>query len=218
MRNLIFWSSNGYSELEDTKRIPARNKRKVKESIPKCKADMDWVRTWENKENLLPLPDKVYLEIKSMKKIEFDLLEWENTLIFVSKKLLEFLQKHGFNSGYDTCPVLIVNTKGDLLTQEAFYLIRIFKETTQAHKDLIVAENPTPTTFEGSPFYSIQPFANVYTHSEQKIFTPNISYHPALMFSEDLFDELKANFKDPRLYTATDWVNSIKKSSESIGF
>lgn len=218
MKNLIFWSSNGYDEINDAKHIPTRNKWTVKETIPKCQANMDWVRTWEDKENLLPLPDKVYLQIKSMKKIEFDLLEWENTLIFVSKKLLKFLQKHGFNLGYDTCPAVIVNTKGDLLTQEDFYLMRIFKETAQAHQKLIIAKNPTPTTHRNSPFYSIQPFANVYTHSEQKVFTPNLTYHPALMFGEDLFDELKMNFKDPRLYTATDWVNSSRKISESIGF
>lgn len=218
MKNLIFWSSNGYNELNHAKHIPAKNKWTVKETIPKCKADMDWVRTWQNKENLVPLPEKVYLEIKSMKKIEFDLLEWENTLIFVSNKLLKFLYKYGFNSGYDYCPALIVNTKGELLTQDDFYLIRIFKETTQAHQELIITENPTPTTHSNSPFYSIQPFANVYTYSEQKVFTPNLTYHPALMFSEDLFDELKATFKNSRLYTAMDWVNSSRKISESIGF
>lgn len=217
MKNLIFWASNGYDELHNNPYIPSLEQCTFKESIPKCKSDLEWMEESEQDESI-PLPAKVYLEIKSIKKIDFDLFEYDTHLIVVSNKLLEFLQKHGFNSGYDTCPVSIVNTKGELLTQEDFYLIRVFEETSQAHNELIIAEEPTPTRPEFSPFFEQQPFATVYTHSEQKIFMPSMIYQPALMFSEDLLDELKSAFNNPRLYTALEWIDSEKKMAEGLGF
>lgn len=217
MKNLIFWASNGYDELHNNKYMPALEQCTFKETLPKCKSELEWLEESSQDESI-PLPEKVYLEIKSIKKIEFELFEYDTHLIIISENLLKFLQKYDFNSGYDYCPVFIVNTKGELLTDEPFYVLRVFEETSQAHQELIIAENPTPTRPEFSPFFEQQPFANMTTNSTQKIFMPSMIYQPALMFSEDLFDEIKATFKYPKLYTAMDWVNSEKKMADELGF
>ena len=43
----------------------------------------------------------------------------------MSERFLEFIKKYGFEHNFGMSKVVIVNTKGELLTDETYYLIRI---------------------------------------------------------------------------------------------
>lgn len=211
--NLIFWGSNGNAELDD-KNFPKQSKSYIQENFKSTRGfDFDWVDNQKNS----PMPEQVYFVVKSLKNPIFDLFDYGLEFIVVSKALLEFINYHGYTTGFDKCRVLVVNGQGKLLTDKEYFLLRIYRTTADLHRGLIKFEQQVNIFPENSVFSKIKNHQQVYTESEQKIFTPALPFYPRLMFSETLEDEMKQIFVHPRLYTALEWVISKQKIAEAVG-
>ncbi|MFB2538066.1 MULTISPECIES: Imm43 family immunity protein [unclassified Acinetobacter] len=117
MQQLIFWASNGYTELH-SKNIPNVSKCSIQEDYSKSRAfDFAWVGN-----EAIELPKQVYFVVKSMKNPDFEFYGYGLKFSIISKELLAFIQKHGYNTGYDYCPIAVVTAKGVRLTNKDYYL------------------------------------------------------------------------------------------------
>ena len=70
------------------------------------------------------MPEKVYVCLKKARGVTFDFLTYNDFFYHVSA-LLEFIKKYGFDHDFGMSKAIIVNTKGELLTNEVYYLVRI---------------------------------------------------------------------------------------------
>ena len=113
----------------------------------------------------------------------------------MSARFLEFIKKYGFDHDFGMSKVIIVNTKGELLTNETYYLVRIVDweiEDEIIYPDLGMDE-------EG---FSLE----AYTNSDKDILlSSNYNYSRAFMVSENLKDKILENFSLPFLYSLEDW-------------
>lgn len=105
----------------------------------------------------------------------------------VSERLLSFLEKNGFDYNFDKSIAYLVNTKGNLLTDETFYLVRIIgwkiKEEV-VYPDL------------ANPKHGLS--AAAYTDSHRDILlTRNYCYLNTLIVNKDLKDEILTLFRNP---------------------
>ena len=162
----------------------------------KTHPDFDFPWSWFVKgQEISPMPEKVYVCLKKARSVTFDFLPYGYNFFIMSACFLEFIKKYGFDHDFGMSKVIIVNTKGELLTNEIYYLIRIVDweiEDEIIYPDLGMDE-------EG---YSLE----AYTNSDKDILlSSNYNYSRAFMVSENLKDKILENFSLPFLYSLEEW-------------
>ena len=200
MKKLLVW---GYA-LQSLDELAKRKVPKVslgevgisEEFNPKkTHPDFDFPWSWFVKgQEIPPMPEKVYVCLKKARGVTFDFLPY-NDFFIMSARFLEFIKKYGFDHNFGMSKVIIVNTKGELLTNEVYYLVRIVSweiEDEIIYPDLGMDE-------EG---FSLE----AYTNSDKDILlSSNYNYSRAFMVSENLKDKILENFSLPFLYSLEEW-------------
>ena len=200
MKKLLVW---GYA-LQSLDELAKRKVPKVslgevgisEEFNPKkTHPDFDFPWSWFVKgQEIPPMPEKVYVCLKKARSVTFDFLPY-NDFFIMSARFLEFIKKYGFDHDFGMSKVIIVNTKGELLTNEIYYLVRIVDweiEDEIIYPDLGMDE-------EG---FSLE----AYTNSDKDILlSSNYNYSRAFMVSENLKDKILENFSLPFLYSLEEW-------------
>ena len=172
----------------------------------KTHPDFDFPWSWFVKgQEIPPMPEKVYVCLKKARGVTFDFLPY-NDFFIMSARFLEFIKKYGFDHDFGMSKVIIVNTKGELLTNEIYYLVRIVDweiEDEIIYPDLGMDE-------EG---FSLE----AYTNLEKDIFlSTNHNYSGTLMVSANLKEKILEMFSLPFLYTLKEWKE--QNDYEIIGF
>ena len=200
MKKLLVW---GYA-LQSLDELAKRKVPKVslgevgisEEFNPKkTHPDFDFPWSWFVKGQEIPtMPEKVYVCLKKARGVTFDFLPY-NDFFIMSARFLEFITKYGFDHDFGMSKAIIVNTKGELLTNEIYYLVRIVDweiEDEIIYPDLGMDE-------EG---FSLE----AYTNSDKDILlSSNYNYSRAFMVSENLKDKILENFSLPFLYSLEEW-------------
>ena len=200
MKKLMVWgySAQSLDELAK-KKVPKVSLGEVgisEEFNPKkTHPDFDFPWSWFVKgQEIPPMPEKVYVCLKKARGVTFDFLPY-NDFFIMSARFLEFIKKYGFDHDFGMSKVIIVNTKGELLTNEIYYLVRIVDweiEDEIIYPDLGMDE-------EG---FSLE----AYTNSDKDILlSSNYNYSRAFMVSENLKDKILENFSLPFLYSLEEW-------------
>lgn len=199
MKDILVW---GYPIRDNKKReilkIPFSDQIGILENFNIKKTQppftYKWVDTGINA-NICPMPKDIIICIKSIKNINFDFLPYGLGFHILSERLLSFLEKNGFNYNFDKSIAHLVNTKGNLLTDELFYLVRIIGwkiEEEVIYPDLV---NPK----QGLSL-------KAYINSDRDILiTRNYCYLNTLIINKDLKDEILSLFRNPFLYSLSEW-------------
>ena len=211
MKKLMVWGYSAQSLDELAKRkVPKVSLGEVgisEEFNPKkTHPDFDFPWSWFVKgQEIPPMPEKVYVCLKKARSVTFDFLPY-NDFFIMSARFLEFIKKYGFDHDFGISKVIIVNTKGELLTNEIYYLVRIVDweiEDEIIYPDLGMDE-------EG---FSLE----AYTNSDKDILlSTNHNYSGTLMVSANLKEKILEMFSLPFLYTLKDWKE--QNDYEIIGF
>ena len=211
MKKLMVWGYSAQSLDELAKRkVPKVSLGEVgisEEFNPKkTHPDFDFPWSWFVKgQEIPPMPEKVYVCLKKARGVTFDFLPY-NDFFIMSARFLEFIKKYGFDHDFGMSKVIIVNTKGELLTNEIYYLVRIVDweiEDEIIYPDLGMDE-------EG---FSIE----AYTNLDKDIFlSTNHNYSGTLMVSANLKEKILEMFSLPFLYTLKEWKE--QNDYEIIGF
>ena len=211
MKKLMVWGYSAQSLDELAKRkVPKVSWGEVgisEEFNPKkTHPDFDFRWSWFVKgQEIPPMPEKVYVCLKKARGVTFDFLPY-NDFFIMSARFLEFIKKYGFDHDFGMSKVIIVNTKGELLTNEIYYLVRIVDweiEDEIIYPDLGMDE-------EG---FSLE----AYTNLEKDIFlSTNHNYSGTLMVSANLKEKILEMFSLPFLYTLKEWKE--QNDYEIIGF
>ena len=201
MKKLMVWGYSAQSLDELAKRkVPKVSLGEVgisEEFNPKkTHPDFDFPWSWFVKgQEIPPMPEKVYVCLKKARSVTFDFLPYGYNFFIMSARFLEFIKKYGFDHDFGMSKVIIVNTKGELLTNEIYYLVRIVDweiEDEIIYPDLEMDE-------EG---FSLE----AYTNSDKDILlSSNYNYSRAFMVSENLKDKILENFSLPFLYSLEEW-------------
>ena len=113
----------------------------------------------------------------------------------MSARFLEFIKKYGSDHDFGMSKAIIVNTKGELLTNEVYYLVRIVDweiEDEIVYPDLALDEDD----------FSLE----AYTNSNKDILlSSNYNYSRSFMVSENLKEKILENFSLPFLYSLEEW-------------
>ena len=200
MKKLMVWGYSAQSLDELAKRkVPKVSLGEVgisEEFNPKkTHPDFDFPWSWFVKgQEIPPMPEKVYVCLKKARGVTFDFLPY-NDFFIMSARFWEFIKKYGFDHDFGMSKAIIVNTKGELLTNEIYYLVRIVDweiEDEIIYPDLEMDE-------EG---FSLE----AYTNSDKDILlSSNYNYSRAFMVSENLKDKILENFSLPFLYSFEEW-------------
>ena len=200
MKKLMVWGYSTQSLDELAKRkVPKVSLGEVgisEEFNPKkTHPDFDFPWSWFVKgQEIPPMPEKVYVCLKKARGVTFDFLPY-NDFFIMSARFLEFIKKYGFDHNFGMSKAIIVNTKGELLTNEIYYLVRIVDweiEDEIIYPDLEMDE-------EG---FSLE----AHTNSDKDILlSSNYNYSRAFMVSENLKDKILENFSLPFLYSLEEW-------------
>lgn len=200
MKKLMVWGYSAQSLDELAKRkVPKVSLGEVgisEEFNPKkTHPDFDFSWSWFVKgQEIPPMPEKVYVCLKKARGVTFDFLPY-NDFFIMSARFLEFIKKYGFDHDFGMSEAIIVNTKGELLTNEVYYLVRIVDweiEDEITYPDLGMDE-------EG---FSLE----AYTNSDKDILlSTNHNYSGAFMVSESLKGKLLEKFSLPFLYSLEEW-------------
>lgn len=200
MKKLLVW---GYA-LQSLDELAKRKVPKVslgevgiseKFNPKKTHPDFDFPWSWFVKgQEIPPMPEEVYVCLKKARGVTFDFLPY-NDFFIMSARFWEFIKKYGFDHDFGMSKAIIVNTKGELLTNEIYYLVRIVDweiEDEIIYPDLEMDE-------EG---FSLE----AYTNSDKDILlSSNYNYSRAFMVSENLKDKILENFSLPFLYSFEEW-------------
>lgn len=200
MKKLLVW---GYA-LQSSDELAKRKVPKVslgevgisEEFNPKkTHPDFDFPWSWFVKgQEIPPMPEKVYVCLKKARGVTFDFLPY-NDFFIMSARFLEFIKKYGFDHDFGMSKVIIVNTKGELLTNEIYYLVRIVDWEIE---DEIIY----PDLGKDEEGFSLE----AYTNSDKDILlSSNYNYSRAFMVSENLKDKILENFSLPFLYSLEEW-------------
>ena len=200
MKKLMVWGYSAQSLDELAKRkVPKVSLGEVgisEEFNPKkTHPDFDFPWSWFVKgQEIPPMPEKVYVCLKKARGVTFDFLPY-NDFFIMSARFLEFIKKYGFDHDFGMSKVIIVNTKGELLTNEVYYLVRIVDWEIQdeiVYPDLALDEDN----------FSLE----AYTNSDKDILlSTNYNYSGAFMVSENLKEKILENFSLPFLYSLEEW-------------
>ena len=200
MKKLLVW---GYA-LQSLDELAKRKVPKVslgevgisEEFNPKkTHPDFDFSWSWFVKgQEIPPMPEKVYVCLKKARGVTFDFLPY-NDFFIMSARFLEFIKKYGFDHDFGMSKAIIVNTKGELLTNEVYYLVRIVDWEIQdeiVYPDLALDEDN----------FSLE----AYTNSDKDILlSTNYNYSGSFMVSENLKEKILENFSLPFLYSLEEW-------------
>ena len=196
MKKLLVWGYSAQSSDELAKRkVPKVSLGEVgisEEFNPKkTHPDFDFPWSWFVKgQEIPPMPEKVYVCLKKARGVTFDFLPY-NDFFIMSARFLEFIKKYGFDHDFGMSKAIIVNTKGELLTNEVYYLVRIVDWEIQdeiVYPDLALDEDD----------FSLE----AYTNSDKDILlSSNYNYSRAFMVSENLKEKILENFYLPFLYS-----------------
>ena len=200
MKKLMVWGYSAQSLDELAKRkVPKVSLGEVgisEEFNPKkTHPDFDFPWSWFVKgQEIPPMPEKVYICLKKARSVTFDFLPY-NDFFIMSARFLEFIKKYGFDYDFGMSKVIIVNTKGELLTNEVYYLVRIVAweiEDEIVYPDLALDEDD----------FSLE----AYTNSDKDILlSSNYNYSRAFMVAENLKEKILENFSLPFLYSLEEW-------------
>ena len=200
MKKLMVWGYSAQSLDELAKRkVPKVSLGEVgisEEFNPKkTHPDFDFPWSWFVKgQEIPPMPEKVYVCLKKARGVTFDFLPY-NDFFIMSARFLEFIKKYGFDHDFGMSKAIIVNTKGELLTNEVYYLVRIVDWEIQdeiVYPDLALDEDD----------FSLE----AYTNSDKDILlSSNYNYSRAFMVSENLKEKILENFSLPFLYSLEEW-------------
>ena len=197
MKKLMVWGYSAQSLDELAKRkVPKVSLGEVgisEEFNPKkTHPDFDFPWSWFVKgQEIPPMPEKVYICLKKARGVTFDFLTY-NDFFIMSARFLEFIKKYGFDHDFGMSKAIIVNTKGELLTNEVYYLVRIVDWEIQDDPDLALDEDD----------FSLE----AYTNSDKDILlSSNYNYSRAFMVSENLKEKILENFSLPFLYSLEEW-------------
>ena len=201
MKKLIVWgySSQSLDELAKRK-VPKVSLGEVGISEvfnpKKTHPDFDFSWSWFVKgQEIPPMPEKVYVCLKKARSVTFDFLPYGYNFFIMSARFLEFIKKYGFNYNFGMSEAIIVNTKGELLTNEVYYLVRIVSWEIE---DEIVY----PDLGRDEKGFSLE----AYTNSDKDILlSSKYKYMEAFMVSENLKDKILENFSLPFLYSLEEW-------------
>ena len=200
MKKLLVW---GYA-LQSLDELAKRKVPKVslgevgisEEFNPKkTHPDFDFPWSWFVKgQEIPPMPKQVYVCLKKARGVTFDFLPY-NDFFIMSARFLEFIKKYGFDHNFGMSKAIIFNTKGELLTNEIYYLVRIVDweiEDEIIYPDLEMDE-------EG---FSLEAYTN---SGKDVLLSSNYNYSRAFMVSENLKDKILENFSLPFLYSLEEW-------------
>ena len=200
MKKLMVWGYSAQSLDELAKRkVPKVSLGEVgisEEFNPKkTHPDFDFPWSWFVKgQEIPPMPEKVYICLKKARGVTFDFLTY-NDFFIMSARFLEFIKKYGFDHDFGMSKAIIVNTKGELLTNEVYYLVRIVDweiEDEIVYPDLALDEDD----------FSLE----AYTNSNKDILlSSNYNYSRSFMVSENLKEKILENFSLPFLYSLEEW-------------
>ena len=200
MKKLMVWGYSAQSLDELAKRkVPKVSLGVVgisEEFNPKkTHPDFDFPWSWFVKgQEIPPMPEKVYICLKKARSVTFDFLPY-NDFFIMSARFLEFIKKYGFDHDFGMSKAIIVNTKGELLTNEVYYLVRIVDWEIQdeiVYPDLALDEDD----------FSLE----AYTNSDKDILlSSNYNYSRAFMVAENLKEKILENFSLPFLYSLEEW-------------
>ena len=200
MKKLMVWGYSAQSLDELAKRkVPKVSLGEVGISeefnSKKTHPDFDFPWSWFVKgQEIPPMPEKVYICLKKARGVTFDFLTY-NDFFIMSARFLEFIKKYGFDHDFGMSKAIIVNTKGELLTNEVYYLVRIVDWEIQdeiVYPDLALDEDD----------FSLE----AYTNSDKDILlSSNYNYSRAFMVSENLKEKILENFSLPFLYSLEEW-------------
>ena len=200
MKKLMVWGYSAQSLDELAKRkVPKVSLGEVgisEEFNPKkTHPDFDFPWSWFVKgQEIPPMPEKVYICLKKARGVTFDFLPY-NDFFIMSARFLEFIKKYGFDHDFGMSKAIIINTKGELLTNEVYYLVRIVNweiEDEIVYPDLALDEDD----------FSLE----AYTNSNKDILlSSNYNYSRSFMVSENLKEKILENFSLPFLYSLEEW-------------
>ena len=200
MKKLMVWGYSAQSLDELAKRkVPKVSLGEVGISEvfnpKKTHPDFDFPWSWFVKgQEIPPMPEKVYVCLKKARGVTFDFLPY-NDFFIMSARFLEFIKKYGFDHDFGMSKAIIVNTKGELLTNEVYYLVRIVDweiEDEIVYPDLALDEDD----------FSLE----AYTNSNKDILlSSNYNYSRSFMVSENLKEKILENFSLPFLYSLEEW-------------
>jgi len=200
MKKLMVWGYSAQSLDELAKRkVPKVSLGEVGISEvfnpKKTHPDFDFPWSWFVKgQEIPPMPEKVYVCLKKARGVTFDFLPY-NDFFIMSARFLEFIKKYGFDHDFGISKAIIVNTKGELLTNEVYYLVRIVDWEIQdeiVYPDLALDEDD----------FSLE----AYTNSDKDILlSSKYKYMEAFMVSENLKEKILENFSLPFLYSLEEW-------------
>ena len=201
MKKLMVWgySSQSLDELAKRK-VPKVSLGEVGISEvfnpKKTHPDFDFSWSWFVKgQEIPPMPEKVYVCLKKARSVTFDFLPYGYNFFIMSARFLEFIKKYGFHYNFGMSEAIIVNTKGELLTNEVYYLVRIVSWEIE---DEIVY----PDLGRDEKGFSLE----AYTNSDKDILlSSKYKYMEAFMVSENLKDKILENFSLPFLYSLEEW-------------
>ena len=201
MKKLMVWGYSAQSLDELAKRkVPKVSLGEVGISEvfnpKKTHPDFDFSWSWFVKgQEIPPMPEKVYVCLKKARSVTFDFLPYGYNFFIMSARFLEFIKKYGFNYNFGMSEAIIVNTKGELLTNEVYYLVRIVSWEIE---DEIVY----PDLGRDEKGFSLE----AYTNSDKDILlSSKYKYMEAFMVSENLKDKILENFSLPFLYSLEEW-------------
>ena len=211
MKKLMVWGYSAQSLDELAKRkVPKVSLGEVGISEvfnpKKTHPDFDFSWSWFVKgQEIPPMPEKVYVCLKKARSVTFDFLPY-NDFFIMSARFLEFIKKYGFDHDFGMSKAIIVNTKGELLTNEVYYLVRIVSWEIE---DEIVY----PDLGRDEKGFSLE----AYTNSDKDILlSSKYKYMDAFMVSENLKEKILEMFSLPFLYTLKEWKE--QNYYEFIGF
>ena len=201
MKKLMVWgySSQSLDELAKRK-VPKVSLGEVGISEvfnpKKTHPDFDFPWSWFVKgQEIPPMPEKVYVCLKKARSVTFDFLPYGYNFFIMSARFLEFIKKYGFDHDFGMSEAIIVNTKGELLTNEVYYLVRIVSWEIE---DEIVY----PDLGRDEKGFSLE----AYTNSDKDILlSSKYKYMEAFMVSENLKEKILENFSLPFLYSLEEW-------------
>ena len=201
MKKLMVWgySSQSLDELAKRK-VPKVSLGEVGISEvfnpKKTHPDFDFSWSWFVKgQEIPPMPEKVYVCLKKARSVTFDFLPYGYNFFIMSARFLEFIKKYGFNYNFGMSEAIIVNTKGELLTNEVYYLVRIV--SWEIEDEIIY-----PDLGRDEKGFSLE----AYTNSDKDILlSSKYKYMEAFMVSENLKDKILENFSLPFLYSLEEW-------------
>ena len=201
MKKLMVWgySSQSLDELAKRK-VPKVSLGEVGISEvfnpKKTHPDFDFPWSWFVKgQEIPPMPEKVYVCLKKARSVTFDFLPYGYNFFIMSARFLEFIKKYGFDHDFGMSEAIIVNTKGELLTNEVYYFVRIVSWEIE---DEIVY----PDLGRDEKGFSLE----AYTNSDKDILlSSKYKYMEAFMVSENLKEKILENFSLPFLYYLEEW-------------